>query len=50
MRARQWILVAVGLAAPFAVRAQHGAASAPSATRAPREASQYDFLLGEWEL
>jgi hypothetical protein len=50
MRPRQWIYVAVGIAAPFMARAQHGGGGAPLATRAPREASQYDFLIGQWDL
>ena len=48
-------LVALGTAlvmlASTPARAQHGGGAAPpSATRPPREAAQYDFLLGQWEL
>lgn len=43
-------LLALVLAAPAAVPAQHGAGSAAPSRTAPREASQYDFLVGEWEL
>lgn len=50
-------LIALGaccIAIPFALEAQHGggasSASTPRAVRAPREASQYDFLIGQWEL
>jgi hypothetical protein len=39
------------LAFPAAVSAQHGnAAGAPPATTAPAEASQWEFLIGQWEL
>jgi hypothetical protein len=42
---------ALATLAPIALRAQHGAgdASAVSA-QPPHEASQYDFLVGQWEL
>lgn len=49
MRFRTALLVAaVASLAPFSLRAQHG--GPPPNTKAPREASQYDFLLGQWEL
>jgi hypothetical protein len=32
------------------VRAQHGGAGGASLSVAPREASQFDFLVGQWEL
>jgi hypothetical protein len=36
---------------PLAVRAQHpGGGDTVGETRAPREATQYDFLVGQWEL
>jgi hypothetical protein len=35
---------------PIALRAQHSGAARPIVSRAPREASQYDFLAGEWTL
>jgi hypothetical protein len=35
---------------PIALRAQHSGAAPPIVSRAPREASQYDFLAGEWTL
>lgn len=41
------------LAVPAALTAQHdgaGAAPARTQTTAPREGSQFDFLVGEWEL
>ena len=37
------------LLTPLTLPAQHGG-SMPSASRAPREAAQYDFLVGQWEL
>jgi len=46
-------LVAVALlvaVVPAGLSAQHGGGAAPVATVPPREASQYDFLLGEWDL
>jgi hypothetical protein len=44
------LIVAIALS-PLALGAQHGFGAAPSIeTRAPREASQYDFLVGEWTL
>ncbi len=50
MRARSWIIVAVMTLVPVTVRAQHGPTAAPIATKAPKEASQYDFLVGQWDL
>ena len=51
MHLRSFAAAAIVLALPTAGRAQHGAAAAPpSATRPPREAAQYDFLVGQWEL
>ena len=49
---RHWILVAAAVVAPllpFEARAQHGD-NASLVTHAPREASQYDFLIGQWEV
>lgn len=44
------LIVAIALS-PLALGAQHGFGAASSIeTRAPREASQYDFLVGEWTL
>lgn len=37
------------VAAPAASLAQHGAA-APAARAVPREASQFDFLVGQWDV
>lgn len=53
MRARIVSLaVATALAtmAPLALSAQHGGSDAAVGTQPPREASQYDFLVGQWEL
>ena len=52
MRARSVAVVAAFLMlAPAALHAQqHGGGAARSATRPPREAAQYDFLVGQWEL
>jgi len=38
------------LAVPTAGRAQHSGGAPPLVTRAPKEASQYDFLIGQWDL
>ena len=51
MATRTTLMLLALLAFPAAVAAQHGgAAAAPPATTAPAEASQFDFLIGEWEL
>ena len=38
------------LSVPAAATAQHGGGATPPSTTAPREATQYDFLVGQWEL
>jgi len=38
------------LLAPAAAVAQHAGGTAPPSTTAPREAAQFDFLVGQWEL
>jgi hypothetical protein len=50
MHVRGLSLIAVLALSPAAIRAQHGGDAASVTTRAPREASQYDFLVGQWEL
>lgn len=42
------LLVAAGAPGPAA--AQHAPGAQPLATRAPNEAGQFDFLLGQWDL
>jgi hypothetical protein len=52
MRARSLLPVVVAAfatLAPISLRAQHGGDAAPT-TQPPHEASQYDFLVGQWEL
>ncbi len=50
MRARD-ILASIALvAAPAVAAAQHNGAAPTPTTVAPREASQFDFLVGQWEL
>lgn len=50
MRARSIALGAL-LALPMAAAAQHaGGSGGAAASRPPREAAQYDFLVGQWEL
>ena len=44
-----WITIAVLLSSAIA-QAQHGAGAPPPNRSAPREASQFDFLLGQWDL
>jgi hypothetical protein len=51
MRARALSLVAAMALLPLGARAQHGGGGElVGETRAPREATQYDFLVGQWEL
>jgi hypothetical protein len=51
MHVRGIILIAILALSPAAARAQHDGGDASTLnTRAPREASQYDFLVGQWEL
>jgi hypothetical protein len=49
MRIRSLSFIAAISLAPIALAAQHGGAPAVPG-RAPSEASQYDFLIGQWEL
>lgn len=46
------VITAVITAQPADARAQHGGGAAPArpAATAPAEASQFDFLLGQWEV
>ena len=44
------LLLAVILLAPAPALAQHGSGARAPSLRAPREATQYDFLVGQWEL
>jgi hypothetical protein len=51
MNVRSLSLVCAIALWPMTLRAQHVQAGAPSSdARAPREASQFDFLAGEWTL
>ena len=49
MRTRSLAVALALLSVPHLAVAQHGGESAPD-TRAPREASQFNFLIGQWEL
>jgi hypothetical protein len=50
MSARQ-LFAALALAIlPRVALAQHGPAAAPPAQTPPREATQFDFMVGQWEL
>ena len=49
MRVASIVVAATLAVAPLAARAQHGGAQEASA-RPPREAGQYDFLVGQWSL
>ena len=40
----------LSFAASVEMHAQHASAAVPLVTRAPKEATQYDFLLGQWDL
>ena len=44
----KWVVLAL-LAAPAGVEAQHGGGARPVRTP-PREATQFNFLVGQWEL
>jgi hypothetical protein len=50
MHLRRLSLLAALAFSPASLHAQHGAGAEPPSTRAPHEASQYDFLAGQWEL
>jgi hypothetical protein len=51
MHVRSLSLIFLLAFAPASLRAQHGGSDASAlSTRAPREASQYDFLAGQWDL
>jgi hypothetical protein len=47
---RALFAVAVIVHAPAVVRAQHGGAATASTPVAPKEGTQFDFLVGQWEL
>lgn len=49
MKARSLWIVLAFLVSPVAARAQHGSA-APAVRTPPREAAQFNFLVGQWEL
>ena len=44
------LVLAAIAAAPLAAAAQHAGGSPAPSTVAPREASQFDFLVGQWQL
>lgn len=50
MNVRELALVCALALSPLALPAQRGTATPAAGTRAPREAAQYDFLVGEWAL
>jgi hypothetical protein len=50
MRVATILLASASLTFAPTVRAQHGAAPARVSTNAPSEASQFAFLVGQWEL
>ena len=45
----RWMIAAMIALPPTALYAQHGGAS-PSIATPPREATQFDFLIGQWDL
>jgi len=49
MLARRLFIVIAALIVPVTVKAQHGG-SAPVVRTPPREAAQFNFLVGQWEL
>jgi len=51
MNHRLTVLLVAIVGFPFAAHAQHGpGAGRPPSTVAPREARQFDFLLGQWQV
>lgn len=50
MMSRSLMLAALVACAPLAVHAQHASPAADAGVRAPQEARQFDFLIGQWEL
>ncbi len=50
MTTRYTLALLALLAVPRAALAQHGGVGGPTLAVAPREATQYDFLIGQWEL
>ena len=50
MRVRSLWIVFAALIIPGAATAQHGGAQAPVIHSAPREATQFNFLIGQWDL
>ena len=50
MKARLILMSCALILSPSAVFAQHGSGAPPLDTRAPREASQFGFLIGQWDL
>jgi hypothetical protein len=50
MQVRTLIVATVVLFSPIVAHGQHGGPASRLAIKAPREASQYDFLVGQWEL
>jgi hypothetical protein len=50
MRLRHSLVVPLFLALPVAASAQHGGGNTPPIHTPPKEASQFDFLIGQWEL
>lgn len=49
MSARSILVIAALLATPVTAQPQHGGAT-PSTRTPPREASQFNFLVGQWDL
>ncbi len=50
MTIRSMMLATLLAVAPLAVHGQHAAGPADAGVRAPQEAHQFDFLVGQWEL
>ena len=50
-RLARYALLAIAVTAiPSQARGQHGGGAAAPTTAAPKEATQFDFLVGQWEL
>lgn len=50
MTARSTMALLALLTLPTVAPAQHGGATGPAVPTPPREATQFDFLVGQWEL
>ena len=50
MSFRYAVVLVILVAMPSVLTAQHAGGAAPAAPTRPREANQFDFLIGKWNL